>query len=630
MKNKALGALLRKEFYDVIRDKKTIIMMLLMPLLLYPLIFIIAFFVASMIMTSSERIDYTVALDLGKDDAIISSIEEYNKDHSKESRDGATSHIDISWEKYDDVSTAIRSEDIDLYLTKEDRGEKQVYIMSYSSSISRSSDAADVFSDLIDDINDKAVIKNIEDAGLDPDAFLSPVLAETENIASNEEKVGNLLGSIIPFFLVISLLTGITYPAVDLTVGEKERGTMETTFSMPVRNRDIIVSKFIVVAGVGIVSALINILSIILMGAVMLSYIRSLSGDVGNMLGSSLGSLRIIDFLPAALIILLILFAFSFLLSAVSMCIASFAKSNKEANNYITPLTLVVMLTGYIGFIPNIELTGPVAMIPVANVVLIVKELLLFNYDPEIILIVLLSNIFYAVLAVLLLGKLYDSEGVLYEEGMSNIRLFEKRSNIKKGLLPSVSEAWFVTAVVIVLFIFAGGLLQIKDGLTGLALSHILIIFGIPVMYSVYTKKDIRRTFSLRRAGAASLIGGELLIIGTLLIGSVLTDIIGRIFPEDMESVNASLDPLLGTGFVPALIVIALLPAITEETLFRGFIFSAFREKMKPAFAIILTSVLFGIFHMSIVRFFTTALLGAVICYATYKSRSIFTGAVIE
>lgn len=120
------------------------------------------------------------------------------------------------------------------------------------------------------------------------------------------------------------------------------------------------------------------------------------------------------------------------------------------------------------------------------------------------------------------------------------------------------------------------------------------------------------------------------MISGTIMIGMVLTSITNMIFKSSAAGVEESMQFLIGDNFITTLLVVALAPAICEELMFRGYIFSAMEAGMKYRNAILLSSVIFGVYHMSIVKFFTTALLGMVICHVSYKSKSIFPGMLMH
>lgn len=181
---------------------------------------------------------------------------------------------------------------------------------------------------------------------------------------------------------------GAVYPAIDTTAGEKERGTLETLLTLPVRNDELIMGKYLAVATVSIVSAMLNPISIGLMG----TYIY----QVMLVSNQEAAAIDFTGFIPAAVIVVLCVLVFSLFISALTMCVTIFAKFLKEANNYATPLLLSVMLTGYISFIPNVELTPHIASIPVVNICLLIHNLLIFKFEFSIIFIVLATNIAYA------------------------------------------------------------------------------------------------------------------------------------------------------------------------------------------------------------------------------------------
>jgi sodium transport system permease protein len=369
----------------------------------------------------------------------------------------------------------------------------------------------------------------IREKGMEPELILSPIVIDSQDIASKEQTTGNLLGMVLPMLLIISLLMGTMYPAIDTTAGEKERGTLETLLTLPVTNREIIIGKFFTVAVIGIVSALLNLLSMALMGVYMIKLIGGL--------GITTEAVKLGKFLPAIAVTILAVLVFSLFISAITMCIAAFAKSYKEANNYITPMTLVVMLTGYIAFIPNIELDRKMALVPVANICLLIKNILNFKYEMEIVALVLLSNIIYAILAVLFLGRVYNSEGILFDEGRSGIQLFEKRSNMKKGGVPTTGDAWFLVCIVFMAVIYIGSLIQLKWGFGGVAGIQLMILL-IPLLFVIYTKRSVKETYSFKKPTVTMFFGGVLLVFGTLFLGILLTVFTSMLFPADAETAS--------------------------------------------------------------------------------------------
>lgn len=650
MKTKAFKLLLKKELLDVFRDKKAIIMMVLVPILLYPLIFFGSMAVMTMIQSNMEEGEYKVAIVASDDGALKSAVEKHNENAKVEAREKAeTESTDQGNSSDDSVSQknsastsangiatdvltlvdapsgdyqeALQNEELDAYITSsKDSSGKTVYEVYYVSSITNSSYAAGIVRDVVDELSREESKEKIQAAGLDADVIMNPVVYESEDLASSEQSAGSILGMILPFLLVLSLLMGTMYPAIDVTAGEKERGTLETLLTLPVSNREIIFSKFFTVAIIGIISALLNIVSIAFMGI----YMIRLMGDAMDSMGISFAGIDIGKFIPAIIFTVLAILAFSLFISAVTMCITSLAKSYKEANNYITPLMLVVMLTGYIGFIPNIELTHTMALVPVANICLMIKNLLLFKVEYNLVAVVLMSNVLYAIVAVLILSRIYDSENVLFDEGKFSLKLFERRSNMKKGGVPTTGDAWFMVVFVMFAYLYLGSVLEMKYGFGGI-FGIQMIIFVLPLLYVLYTKRSILQTYSFRKTKFMNFVAALFMGCGTMLIGIILTSFVSMLFPTEAEMVSSGLmNELMSDNELLTFAVVALTPAICEEMLFRGFLFSAFRGRHKIVVSVLLTAVIFGVYHMSIVRFFTTALLGAALAVIVYYSDSIF------
>lgn len=657
MRSRVIRLLLRKELLDVFRDRKAIIMLVLVPLLIYPLIFFGSFAVMTMIQSSMEKGEYKVIVDTEDDGALMKQIAAYNtkkasddkKSDEKKSDDMASDNSSedtdieqieaVNLEKFlqdsdykltdDTLSTKLalvedilQDEAADVYVMSEvDENGRITYITKYVSSITDSDYAETIIKDILDDLSEVETKEAIEAAGLDADEITHPFGIKRQNIASTEQSAGSLLGMILPFMLVVSLLMGTMYPAIDTTAGEKERGTLETLLTLPIRNHEMILAKFLTVALMGIISALLNIVS---MGFMIFYLVKLVQSEAASSLGFDLKNFNFASFLPASLVTILAIMAFSLFISAVTMCITALAKSYKEANNYITPLTLVVMLTGYIGFIPNIELTNRMAMIPVANICLLVKNLLLFKADLGPTAIVLLTNVLYAGLAIMLLSRIYDSESVLFDEGRGGLQLFEKRSNIVAGGTPTTGDAWFIVFFVMIIYLYAGSILQMNYGLTGIFASQLIVLL-IPLIMVIYTKRSIKKTYSFNLAKLTRTLGSVLLFIGAFLMENILSTMLYQFFPEAFEDTNSGLLELLGGDNIwIAFLVVAVTPAICEEMMFRGFILSGFRSKYRKWTSIVLSAFIFGVYHTSLIRLVPTMMLGICFAMIVYYTGSIF------
>ena len=602
MRPGVIKSLYRKEILDVLRDKRTVIMMVIVPLILYPLIFVVSLSVMSSISTSITTAQYRVALDFTPDEDMLELLA--NKTEGKSSWTFVVIPVK-------DMQEALELEAIDAYIEKENDD----YTIHYLSSVNSSGYAADYLARVLESYRDRLVKKRLAEEGLDAYEVLTPIKYGYADEAKGEETAGNLLGMILPFMLVVSLLMGTMYPAIDTTSGERERGTLETLLTLPISNRELIVSKFLAVATIGLASAALNIISMAFVGVYMYKMMMRNSG-----IGS--GSASLVRFIPVILVCVLCVLAFAIFISALTMCVTAFAKSYKEANNLITPMMITVMFLSFLSFLPSVSLNSGIALVPVANVCLLVKELLAFKYDLLLIFIVLVSNVVYGALAVMFLSKIYDSEAILFGEEGASVQIFEKRRDMRKGGVPAVGDAWLVALVTVIAVIYLGGAAQLKYGYVGLLFQQVLII-GIPLLAAWYTKKDMRRTFSLYPVSIKQLVASVFLGLGGSCLVSLFGDLLAKVMVKSAENLNTLNEQLSEFGFVEAFVLIALAPAVCEEFLFRGYILTAFRSKYKVINAILVSSVLFGLYHMSVIRFCGTFALGVLHCYVVVKTGSL-------
>lgn len=608
MNYKTLRILYKKEILDVVRDKKTIFTMIVLPIILYPLIFLVAMQIVSFITQTQREQNYLIA---------YQNVADADRQALNNWIAGSEDGLDYSIKEVESDAPGqdLENEIIDAYITTKGSDSQVIYEVHFLSAVTNSLSVSDFLEEEIDALAKHRAEQNVKEAGLSVEKILYPVKASLKDRSSNESAIGSILGSIIPFLMVTSILMGSMYPAIDATAGEKERGTLETLLTLPVGNMELIMSKFLSVATIAVVSVFVNVLS---MGGIALYLYATVSSLAENKAEFRAGS-----FVPAILISIVCVIAFALFMSAVVMCICAFAKSFKEANNYITPLTLVVLLTAYIGFIPNIELTDVTAFVPVANICLLMKNLLVFKYDFARILIVLLSNVLYAFLSVWVLSKIYNSESVLFGESFSGIKLFERRKNIAKGSIPSVSESLLVLVVALLLMVYVGGLFSLKASVFGVILPQIFIGL-LPIVACLYIKADMKKVFLIKTPKPKQMLGAVLMWLGAGSGALLLGNLLSMAFPDGSRNLNDEYMSILdGIPFVGGVFLMALLPAVCEELMYRGYIFTAMKQKMTLAKAILLVSFLFGLSHLSLIKLLPTMLLGVALAYAAEQTGSI-------
>lgn len=511
-----------------------------------------------------------------------------------------------------DCKKALEAGDIDIYVSKASDGR---IALCYLSAKDRSNTALDALTDAFEIYREELQKERIDEAGLDADYLLNPIHYEGEDLSSTEESVGNMIGSIIPFFIVTMILLGALYPSIDVTAGEKERGTLETLLTLPITNFEMIMSKFLAVSCIACASAILNVFSMGGAMAFLVSSSMSLAEDINL-------EIHYETFIPGILFTLVVMVFFALLVTAVCMCTCVFAKNFKEANNYVTPVMLIFMFGSYAAMIPDLELTAQTAAIPIVNVALLVEGLFQFQYNYGLFAIVLFSNVAYSLLAILILGKIYNSEAVLFSEGLSSVRIFTRRSEMKEKQMPGYGDLILLLCIVLLLIFYVGTFAQLKFGFFGVAVQQLIILL-CPLVYAWYIKADKKQLFSAQIIKPLQLAGSVMIgiaaFVGALILGALLMPI----FPESAKGLTQLDDMLVNQPVYLLVLVVALMPAIGEELLFRGFVMGTLKKRCRPVVAIVVTTLIFAAYHMSLIKMFTIGIVGLGLTLVTYKTGSI-------
>ena len=205
--------------------------------------------------------------------------------------------------------------------------------------------------------------------GVDPanlTAILKPVELTRVNTAEQRENIGESMGAILAYALVLLCLSGAMYPAVDMGAGEKERGTLETLLICPVSRTAIVLGKFLTVLTTALMTALITVVSLGVWGGIISAF-----ADLSKV-SEALASITIVDLMLMFSLLLPTAAIFAALLLAISI----YARTFKEAQNYMSPLTILVIVPLMIAMAPGMELDVTTALIPLTNIALAIKELL--------------------------------------------------------------------------------------------------------------------------------------------------------------------------------------------------------------------------------------------------------------
>ncbi len=454
------------------------------------------------------------------------------------------------------------------------------------------------------------VADRVRARSLDP-GFATAVEMHSQNVAPPDRRTGMLLGSVLGYMLILISAMGGFYSAIDLTAGEKERGTMQTLLCAPVRSTEIIGGKFLAVWVISLLATLANLAS---MGATF-SRVAAFGGEMRMTIGAY--ALTLVVLLPV-----------SFLLSALFLAVAAFAKDFKDGQNYLTPLLMALIMPLFVAATPQVELNPWTAFVPLVNIALLIKALFVSEAKPDAIFLTLLSSAAYAMLAILLAAKVFEREAVMLGGRESLRGMFTIRR--RPGETPDPSLALLLFAVVLVLAFYGSLLLSGA----GTVVSILVIQYGFFLLPCLAIVAGIgfsaRKTLALRLPPWRGLLAAVLLGLSAWTLAAGL---LVRLLPPPESMIKAFEKIfLLREETVPLWMIwllFAATPGLCEEILFRGFIQSGLRGLGKWP-ALLVTALLFGLAHSSIYRLLPTMALGLVIGYTVWKTRSIVCGMIIH
>jgi ABC-2 type transport system permease protein/sodium transport system permease protein len=454
-----------------------------------------------------------------------------------------------------------------------------------------------------------------------PLAYIQPIQIEQEAIASPEKVGGSILGQIVPLILVVMTLTGAIYPAIDLTAGERERGTLETLMVAPVPTVDLIAGKFMVVALIAMLTAALNLLSI--GGTIYL-------GGLGDLL--TRGGAVVIP-LKALPWVLLVLLPLAVMFSAALLAVCSFARSFKEAQNYVMPVMIAALIPAVVGVLPGTRLEGPLLIMPVTNIVILTRDLFTGRFEVFSIVWVMLSTTLYAGAAVAVAAKLFGQEAVLFADSGSIKTVFQRRF-LKPADRPGAAQALLLLAAVYSINIFLQQTLLHRTGVSGtatywLGLAAIIITLFtlLPLAAAAYTRVRIRTAFGLVRPTPAALVAALCFGLSGWILAQAWYVYQQSWLPMPAETERLFEQALGGLREMPplaALFFMAVVPGFCEEFFFRGYVVSGTRPMLGKLGTVLLVGVAFGIYHTSIHRLVVTTALGVLFGLLVVQFRSIW------
>jgi len=393
-----------KDMKEILRDRKTLIFMLLLPTLVVPVLMnvMIGFISRAEKKARTETLSFAI----------------FGAEFLPELADAFTE--EEGFEKVnipapEEIESAISENQIKFGLVipqevrKQFESGEQVAVQLYYNNASVASKVKDRAGKVIEEVSKRWRLNRLAGLGLDTaekrENLLSPITIEEHGTANMREVLGERLGGMLPYLFIIFCFMGAMYPAIDIGAGEKERGTLETLLLAPIRRNRVVLGKFLVIFTTGLTAALLSLTSIGLMLALK-------GQEVTGPLGEVIESISVVDLVLIGAMLIPTAAIFASLLLSISI----YAKSFKEASSYCGPLNFLVIIPALVGLLPWVELDWIRAMVPITNISLAIKELVKGTMNYHMLVAILGSNFIIAGALLVFCTKWFEREAVLFRE----------------------------------------------------------------------------------------------------------------------------------------------------------------------------------------------------------------------
>jgi sodium transport system permease protein len=383
-----VSVIFRKEVLDLVRDRRTLISMVVVPLLVMPILMIVA-------TRLIERISIGAREEARKSGIAVLV---KNPDLRAVVEKSGMTILDKP-----DFKDAIEKKQITAAVEESTGPDgKPVILIHVDRSNPTSSASGDQLRALFDTYREAQIRASLESRGV-PASLLSPFTIRRENVAGERKMAGAAWGSMLGYVLLLLMFTGGMYPVIDMTAGEKERKTLEMFLSSPAQRGEIVVGKILAAVTAIFTTAILTL------GSMVVS-LKNAGGS--EQMQKMLGTIPLDT--QSVLLIAVTLLPLSIFAAASMIAIALFAKSFKEGQSYLTPLMIVVIFPALLGGLPGMQLTPALALVPIFNVSQLLRGILVGDFSPLIFGITTAANLTYAAVAFVIARRTFNDESVLF------------------------------------------------------------------------------------------------------------------------------------------------------------------------------------------------------------------------
>jgi len=605
-------AIFRRDLLEALRDRRTLVLLVAVPMLLYPLLLVATALMSGTLAQQLQEKPLKLAVWGPAPASLLKGVEGAERVEWVDRRESLPEEPAREARKLLDERKATAV----LALTPvpvTGAGENLVMELYYDSGRTESGVARRRLDKVLDQVKLGAVRVRFEQAGL------SPELAEPLQVKESDfRSMGLFLAVMLPYLLLMALVMSGFYPAIDVTAGEKERGTLQTLLCAPVQPLEVVLGKYGVVSLFTLGGALVNL------GGMGLAFLALVGG----------GTVGRVHVSPGVLVAAFgALVPLAMLVSAVLVAVGVMARSFKEGQNYLTPVLLMVMVLAHGAMIPGVELTPKLALVPILNVALVLRELFTGKVAAGLYSVVFVSTLAWAVAGILFAARVFESEQVLLSGEKPWRDIFGRK--VRRGDHFSPGGALLYFAVILVASLFLGVLLWNRLPLWAVLALTQVGVFGVPaVLWVRRSGADVREVFSLRLPTRRGALAIALLAPAVLGVQVLLRKSMGTVSMPGAEEFLRGMEVLMKQSAswpLPlALAVLALAPALCEEAAFRGVMLAGLARTGSRTVAVVGSALAFGIVHVHPIHALIAATVGLVLGHATLRTRSLLAGVFLH
>jgi len=435
---------------------------------------------------------------------------------------------------------------------------------------------------------------------------------ESRNEASAGQVTGSWVGRILTLFLLMFMLSGGAVVAMDIIAGEKERGSLETLLTTAATRAEIVTAKQAVILLVALVITLIQLANIVVYVTFRLI---KLPKDF------------VIDAPPQVVLTLLLLFIpLAALIASVLLMLSAYAKTYKEAQLYFFPVYMLSLLPAAASFLPGVSLRSAIVLVPLANVSVAVREIMVGKFDWPMILVT------FAVMAAAAVWAMRVSAGMLSKENL--VTASESDAADFTGgpaLFPKRVLRWYGVMAAL-MFAVAANVPQLATLRRQLIFNELVLFLGASLLMVRVYRLNLKEAFALRPVKPAvwlaillAIPSGNIVAVGVFRLASL-------VFPVPSQMLEQFGKDLMPDA-VPdwqMVLFLAILPGICEEIAFRGTLLYGLRKKLRPVPLALAVGLIFGLFHVALFRIMPTGFLGVILTAVALLTGSIFPGMLLH